>query len=450
MSESATDSAQLELRRATVRKVSWRLLPLLFALFIASFLDRTNLGVASLQMNRDLALSATAYAFGAGVFYFGYALFEVPSNLILARVGARVWIARIAITWGIAASAMIFVRGTTSFYALRFLLGLAEAGFFPGIVWYLGRWFPERERARALSWFMIGIPLAGVIGGPVGGALLSLSGRFGLSGWQWLFLMEGLPPIVLGFIALRFLTDTPEKAAWLTPEQRGWLVGEMYRERAAGASAERADVKRALLGGVTWWLALLYLFALSAELGPIFFGPILVRDALSLGDFGTGLVMGVIGIAGVAGMLVNGSHSDRTGERFVHSAAPLVVVGAGFAMIALGGPVWTIAGLIMVAIAINAFLPAFWCVPSATFTGTAAAAAIALINSIGNLGGYLGPMLLGKAKDATGSYSTGMLILGALSLAAAAMTMLLRLQFPQKLLTAVYPRVSAKSVEKQL
>jgi predicted MFS family arabinose efflux permease len=222
----------------------------------------------------------------------------------------------------------------------------------------------------------------------------------------------------------------------------------MYRERAAGASAERADVKRALLGGVTWWLALLYLFALSAELGPIFFGPILVRDALSLGDFGTGLVMGVIGIAGVAGMLVNGSHSDRTGERFVHSAAPLVVVGAGFAMIALGGPVWTIAGLIMVAIAINAFLPAFWCVPSATFTGTAAAAAIALINSIGNLGGYLGPMLLGKAKDATGSYSTGMLILGALALAAAAMTMLLRSQFPQEPFTAVYPRVSAKSVEK--
>jgi ACS family tartrate transporter-like MFS transporter len=444
-------SAQLELRRATVRKVSWRLLPLLFALFIASFLDRTNLGVASLQMNRDLALSATAYAFGAGVFYFGYALFEVPSNLILARVGARVWIARIAITWGIAASAMIFVRGTTSFYALRFLLGLAEAGFFPGIVWYLGRWFPERERARAMSWFMIGIPLAGVIGGPLGGALLSLNGRLGLTGWRWLFLVEGAPPILLGIFALTYLTDSPEKATWLTPEQRGWLVGEMYRERAAGASAERADVKRSLVSGVTWTLALLYLFALSAELGPIFFGPILVRDALALGDSGTGFVMGAIGVAGVAGMLANGWHSDRTGERYLHSAAPLVVVAAGFAMIALGGgPAWTIAGLITVSIAISAFLPAFWCVPSAMFTGTAAAAAIALINSIGNLGGYLGPTLLGNAKDATGSYSTGMLILGGLALAAAAMTMLLRSQFPQKPFTAVYPRVSAKSVEKQL
>ena len=444
-------SAQLELRRATVRKVSWRLLPLLFVLFIASFLDRTNLGVASLQMNHDLALSATAYAFGAGVFYFGYALFEVPSNLILARVGARVWIARIAITWGIAASAMIFVRGTTSFYALRFLLGLAEAGFFPGIVWYLGRWFPERERARAMSWFMIGIPLAGVIGGPLGGALLSLNGWLGLTGWRWLFLIEGLPPIVLGVVALRFLTDTPEKAAWLTDEERNWLTGEMNRERTAGAGAERADVRRALLSGATWWLALLYLFALSAELGPIFFGPILVRDALALGDAGTGLVMGVIGIAGVAGMLVNGSHSDRTGERVAHSAAPLVVVAAGFAMIALGvGPAWTITGLVVVAIAINAFLPAFWCIPSAMFTGTAAAAAIALINSIGNLGGYLGPTLLGKAKDATGSYSTGMLILGGLALTAAAMTMLLRSQFPQKPFAAVCPRVSAKSVEKQL
>jgi len=416
-----------DIRAATIRKVSWRILPFLFALYIVSFLDRTNLGIASLQLNRDLALSATAFAFGAGVFYFGYALFEVPSNLILARVGARVWIARIAITWGIAASAMMFVQGTTSFYALRFVLGLAEAGFFPGIIWYLGRWFPERERARALAWFMIGIPLAAVVGGPAGGALLSMSGRLGLSGWQWLFLMEGLPPIVLGVVALRFLTDAPEDAKWLTREEREWLAGEMRREREAGAGAVHADVKRALLSSATWWLALLYLFALSAELGPIFFGPILVRDALALGDSGTGLVMGAIGLAGVAGMLANGWHSDRTGERFVHSAAPLTAVAAGFAMIAMGGtPAWTIGGLVVVSIAINAFLPAFWCVPSAMFTGIAAAAAIALINSIGNLGGYLGPMLLGKAKDATGSYSTGLLILGALALAASAMTMLMR------------------------
>ncbi len=412
-------------RAATIRKVSWQLLPLLFVLFIASFLDRTNLGVASLQMNADLALSATAYAFGAGVFYFGYALFEVPSNLILARVGARVWIARIAITWGFAASAMMFVHGETSFYALRFLLGLAEAGFFPGIVWYLGRWFPERERARAMSWFMIGIPLAGVIGGPVGGALLSLSGVLGLAGWKWLFLLEGVPPIVLGLIALRYLTDKPERADWLSAEQRDWLVGEMHRERGAGASADRANVRRSLLSGMTWLIAVIYLFALSAELGPIFFGPILVRDALRLGDAGTGLVMGAIGIAGVIGMIANGAHSDRTGERRMHSIIPLVVVAAGFATIAAGGPGRTVAGLITVAIGINAFLPAFWCIPSAMFTGTAAAAAIALINSIGNLGGYLGPTLLGKAKDATGSYATGMLILAALSLAAAAMIPLL-------------------------
>jgi MFS transporter, ACS family, tartrate transporter len=410
-----------ELRHATIRRISWRLLPLLFALFVASFLDRTNLGVASLRMNADLTLSASAFALGAGVFYFGYALFEVPSNLILARVGARVWIARIAITWGIAASAMIFVQGTTSFYALRFLLGVAEAGFFPGIVWYLGRWFPERERARAMSWFMIGIPLAGVIGGPVGGALLSLNGVLGLSGWRWLFLVEGIPPVVLGFVALRYLTDTPEKAAWLTDAQREWLTGEMNRERAAGAAADRADVKRSLLGSATWLMAVLYLFALSAELGPIFFGPILVRDALALGDTGTGLVMGAIGLAGVAGMIANGAHSDRTGERRAHSAIPLVVVAAGFAMIAVGGAAWTIGGLFTVAVGINAFLPAFWCIPSAMFTGAAAAAAIALINSVGNLGGYLGPMLLGRAKDATGSYRLGMIALGALSLVAAAL-----------------------------
>jgi ACS family tartrate transporter-like MFS transporter len=415
------------LRRTTIRKISWRLLPLLLALFIASFLDRTNLGVASLQMNGALGLSATAYAFGAGVFYFGYAMFEVPSNLILARVGARTWIARIAITWGIAASAMILVRGESSFYAMRFLLGIAEAGFFPGIVWYLGRWFPERERARAMSRFMIGIPLAGAIGGPIGGALLSLNGRLGLAGWQWLFLVEGLPPIVLGIFAFFYLTDSPEKARWLTTEQRDWLVGEMQRERAAGAGAKRADVKRAISSRVTWSLALLYLFALSGGLGPVFFGPILVRDALGLGDTGTGLVMGAIGIAGVIGMLVNGWHSDRTGERFVHTAVPLAVVAVGFAMMAHGGSAaWTIGGLFAVAAAISAFTPTFWCVPSAMFTGTAAAGAIALINSVGNLGGYLGPTLLGKAKDATGSYATGMLILCGLAFAAAGMTMFLR------------------------
>lgn len=414
--------ALADLRRATLRRVSWRLLPLLFALFIASFLDRTNLGIASLQMNGDLALSATAYAFGAGVFYFGYALFEVPSNLILARVGARTWIARIAITWGMAAGAMVFAHGATSFYALRFLLGLAEAGFFPGIVWYLGRWFPERERARAMSRFMIAIPLAGAIGGPVGGALLSLNGALGLAGWRWLFLVEGLPSIVLGLVALRYLTDSPENAAWLPREQREWLVEEMRRERAAGAATERADVRRALTSGTTWLLALIYLFALSGGLGPVFFGPILVRDALGLGDAGTGLVMGAIGVAGMAGMLANGWNSDRTGERHVHSAAPLAVVAGGFAMMALGGSgAWTIGGLFAVAIAISAFTPTFWCIPSAMFSGTAAAAAIALINSVGNLGGYLGPMLLGKAKDATGSYAIGMLVLCGLALAAAGM-----------------------------
>ncbi len=425
MSESAGIDA--ELRRATIRKVSWRLLPLLLAMFVASFLDRTNLGVASLQMNGALGLSASAYAFGVGVFYFGYALFEVPSNLFLARIGARKWIARIAITWGIAASAMILARGTTSFYVLRLLLGVAEAGFFPGIVWYLGLWFPERERARAMSRFMIGIPLASAIGGPVGGALLSLNGRLGLAGWQWLFLVEGIPAIVLGVVALFYLTDSPEKAAWLTAEQRDWLVCEMQRERAADAGRERADVKRALSSGVTWSLALLYLFALCGALGPIFFGPILVRDALGLSDAGTGLVMGAIGLAGIAGMLVNGWHSDRTGERFVHTAVPFLVAAGGFAMMALGGgSAWTIGGLFAVAIAASAFTPTFWCVPSAMFSGTAAAGAIALINSVGNLGGYLGPTLLGKAKDATGSYASGMLILCGLALAAAAMTMLLR------------------------
>lgn len=418
--------AEHELRRATVAKVSRRLLPLLFALYVASFLDRTNVGLAALEMNGHLALSATAFAFGAGVFYFGYALFGVPSNLGLARAGARAWIGWLAITWGLAASAMMFVRGASSFYAVRFVLGLAEAGFFPGVIWYLGRWFPDRERARAISWFMIGIPLSAVIGGPLGGALLALGGHFGLRGWQWLFLVEGLPAIALGIVALRHLTDEPSDAEWLDREQRDWLATTLQGEREAAGAAVRPGVRTALLGRATWWLAVLYLFALAAELGPIFFGPLLVRDALHIGDAGTGVVMGVLGLASVAGMLGNGAHSDRTGERLGHSAVPLVAVAAGFAMIAAGGALWTLAGLAAVTIAINAFLPAFWCVPSAMFSGAAAAGAIALINSVGNLGGYVGPALLGRAKDTTGSYATGALVLGALALAAAAMLLVPR------------------------
>jgi ACS family tartrate transporter-like MFS transporter len=394
----------------------------LFTLYIAAFLDRTNVGLAALQMNRDLGLSAAAYGFGAGVFFVGYGLLEVPSNLMLARVGARRWIARIALTWGVLACAMMFIRGPIGFYVVRFLLGAAEAGAFPGIVYFLSEWFPERQRASAMSRFMISIPLSGAIGGPLGGALLSFSGKFGLAGWQWLFLVEGVPSILLGVAIFFLLTDRPEDADWLSTEQRSWLTTTIANERAARAGIAESSVAKSLTSGVVWWLAILYLLAICAELGPIFFGPVLVGDALHVGSTTVGLVMGGIGVAGVVGMLVNGALSDRSGERVMHASIAMFVMTAGFVVCATShGGVSMVAGLVLASIGVNAFLPVFWCVPSVLLSGSAAASGIALINSIGNLGGFFAPNILGFGKVATGSYTNGLVTLGILALIAALM-----------------------------
>jgi len=415
------------LERATIRKISRRLLPVLFVLYIAAFLDRTNVGLAALQMNAAVGMSAAAYGFGAGVFFIGYGLLEVPSNLVLARVGARRWIARIALTWGVIACAMMFVRGATSFYVLRFLLGAAEAGAFPGIVYYLSEWFPERQRARALSRFMMSIPLAGAIGGPLGGVLLTLDGRLGLGGWQWLFLVEGIPSIILGVIVLFVLVDRPSEATWLSGEERTWLAGRLADERTRRERVAETVATRALISGVVWWLAMLYFLAIAAELGPVFFGPVLLADALHVNSLTVGYIMGAIGVAGVAGMLLNGANSDRTNERIAHSAVPMFVMAIGFAITARASSAPTlIAGLALISFAVNAFLPVFWCVPGTLLSGPAAAGGIALINSIGNLGGFVAPNIVGYGKTISGNYSGSMWILGGFAVVAGLMTLALR------------------------
>jgi ACS family tartrate transporter-like MFS transporter len=415
------------LERATMRKVSVRLLPLLFVLYIAAYLDRTNIGLASLTMNRDIGLSSAAYGFGAGVFFIGYGLFEVPSNLFLARVGARRWIARIALTWGVLACAMMFVRGTTSFYVLRFLLGAAEAGCFPGVIYYLSQWFPERQRAIALSRFMVSVPLAGVIGGPLGGTLLSIDGRYGLAGWQWLFLAEGIPSIVLGVAVFFLLTDRPEQARWLSVDERDWLASRLLSERKSRANVAESNVMRTLTSGIVWWLAVLYFLMLAAFLGTVFFGPALVADALHIGNVGVGWVMGGIGAAGVIGMLVNGAHSDRSGERIIHAVVPVLLMAVGFALCVVSREgVMVVVGLALISFGANAFLPVFWCVPAALLTGSAAAGGIALINSIGNLGGFVAPSIVGIGKSMSGSYTGALLILGCLALVAAVMMFAVR------------------------
>jgi ACS family tartrate transporter-like MFS transporter len=419
------DQSNTELARTTIRKVSLRLLPFLFVLFICNYLDRTNVAIAALQMNRDLRFSASAYGLGAGIFFIGYALFEVPSNLLLARVGARRWIARIMISWGVIATAMMFVRSPLQFYALRFLLGIAEAGFFPGIVYYLSEWFPVVHRARALARFMTAVPICGAIGNPLSAWLLRLDGSRGLAGWQWLFLLEGIPSVVLGFTVLGLLDDKPANAGWLSAEQRKWLAASLQQEH--GSSTQDHSPLQALMHPVVWLASLLYFLAMTTHYGYLFWAPTIVRDALHVSDMTTGLITG--GIAGLAAiaMLAVGASSDRRKERSVHAAACIILAGVGCASAALlPHPVARVAGLALVPIGIYGFLAPFWCLPSTLLRGAAAAAGIAFINSLGNTGGFVGPYVLGVLKDSTGSPNGALVGLALLASAAGVLCLVLR------------------------
>lgn len=416
-----------DMESATMARVNRRLLPFLFLLYVVCFIDRTNVSLAALQMNRDLGFSDAVYGLGAGVFFLGYALFEVPSNLILARVGARRWIGRIAITWGVLAVGMLFVRSATSFHVMRFLLGVAEAGYFPGIIYYLSLWFPERHLARATSRLMIGIPLASAIGGPVGGLLLGLDGVMGLAGWQWLFLVEGLPAVVLGLIALRYLTDSVGQAQWLPEPERAWLRGRLDEERRAVLGQAHTRLGEVFRSRKVGLLILTYFLFCVILYGLTFWLPLMVRDVLRLSNAGVGLVIGLVGVGGAASMLLNSIHSDRTGERVVHTVVPVVVSALAVAVAAvLGARALTIVALAVAIMALNAMGPTFWCLPRMVLQGTAAAGGIALINAVGNLGGFAGPNVLGVIKSATGSYSVALFILAGGGLLAAALLLRLR------------------------
>src|SRR5688572_6003646 len=277
------------IERATMAHVTRRLLPFLLLLYIISWLDRVNVGFAKLQMNSDLGLSETAYGFGAGIFFIGYALFEVPSNLILVRVGARIWIARIMITWGLISAGMMFVQGETSFYIMRFLLGVAEAGFLPGIIYYLSHWFPASHRAKAVSWFMIGIPLSIIFGGPISGALLELDGAGGLQGWQWMFLLEGLPAVILGFVVLGFLTETPAQARWLAPEQREWLTARIQSEHQHAERRHGFSVRQVLMHPTVWLLAIIMFCCQTGSYGLTLWVPTIIKGLSGFSNFEVGL-----------------------------------------------------------------------------------------------------------------------------------------------------------------
>lgn len=392
-------------------KTRRRLIPFLFLLYIVAYLDRINVGFAALQMNQALGFSPTIYGFGAGIFFLSYVLFEIPSNVILSRVGARIWIARIMISWGLVSSAMMFVQGVTGFYTLRFLLGMAEAGFFPGIIYYLTRWFPIRERARTIAAFMTATLIAGVIGGPLSGALLSFHG-FGLAGWQWLFLLEGLPAVVLGVFVLKFLTERPEEAMWLSDAERATLVACLSEDSRAQPAETTA---RALSNRRTWLLAVVYFTIPVTLYGIGFWLPQMLKTASGGSDLTVGLLSAVPYTAGAIAMVIAGRHSDRTGERRWHVVVAALIGAAGLAASTLStGVVWSLVTLSIAMAGLASMFGPFWALTTSTMGGVGAAASIALVNSVGNTGGFVGPYLLGALNDATGSFALGLSAIAAM------------------------------------
>ena len=398
---------------AALAKARRRLLPFLFLLYVVSYLDRINVGFAALQMNAALGFSSVTYSFGAGIFFLSYTLLEIPSNVILARVGARLWIARIMITWGLISAGMMFVHSATAFYVLRFALGAAEAGFFPGIIYCLTKWFPRRERARAIAGFMTAVVVAGIVGGPISGALLSLDGVGGLAGWQWLFVVEGLPAVVLGVVVLRVLPGQPSEARWLTPEEQLALTTTLLAEEASPESTVHS-IRSALTSGRVWLLATVY-FTIPVMLYAFgFWLPQIVRSASGAGDFAIGWLSAIPYAVAAVGMVVIGRHSDRTGERRWHIALTAMIGGAAFALTGfVHGTAFVMTTLSIAMLGLASMLGPFWAFATSFLGGIGAAAGIALVNSVGNVGGFVGPNIIGYVQQATGGFTGGLVAIGA-------------------------------------
>jgi ACS family tartrate transporter-like MFS transporter len=408
-----------------VAKARRRLIPFLFLLYVVSYLDRINVGFAALQMNAALGLSNVTYSLGAGIFFLSYTLLEIPSNVILARVGARRWIARIMISWGLVSAGMMFVRSATGFYVLRFLLGAAEAGFFPGIIYCLTRWFPARERARAIAGFMTAVVIAGIVGGPVSGTLLSLDGVGGLAGWQWLFVVEGLPAVVLGFVVLRVLPEVPAQARWLTPAEQVALTTQLEEEAAlAELKGSVHSVRGALTSGRMWLLAAVY-FTIPVELYALsFWLPQIVKSASGASDFMVGLLSAIPYAVAAVTMVVVGRHSDETGERRWHIALSALVGGVALALAGfVRGVVPAIVLLSCATAGLASMLGPFWAFATSFLGGMGAAAGIALVNSVGNIGGFVGPNIVGFVREATSQFAAGLAIVGAILVAGGALVL---------------------------
>ena len=401
------------LESAVISRLMWRLMPFLFLLYIVAYLDRINVSFAVLQMRGQLGLSDRVYGRAAGMFFAGYFLFQLPSNLVLEKFGVRRWISGLMITWGAISCLMIFIRGPISFYVMRFLLGAAEAGFFPGIILYMKRWFPVNARARAVAWFMTANPIAGIVGSPVSGALLGLSGK-GLSGWQWMFLMEGIPAILLGVIVFWALADNPREAAWLKGDERTWLLEKLALEQQAESSLRKENLWQVLVSGRIWMLSMVYFGVSTTMYGVTLWLPSVIHSLSGLSYFLTGLVSALPFVATAVAMVLVGMRSDRTAERRWHTAIPAFVGAAGLVAAAYGISTAVVVACIGLGlVCAESMVGPFWAMATSRMAGLSAAAGIAVINSLANLGGYFGPDIIGFFRKAGGGFRGGLLAIGA-------------------------------------
>jgi MFS transporter, ACS family, tartrate transporter len=411
-----------------------RLIPFMIFLFILNYLDRVNISFAKLQMSEDLGFSDSIYGFGVSIFFIGYCVFEVPSNLLMERLGARIWIARIMITWGVISVMMMFIKGAMSFYILRFLLGVAEAGFFPGMILYLTYWVPAKDRAQAVAWFLTSTAFSGVIGGPLAAGMLKLDDFAGLTGWQWLFLIEGSVTVLAGFIVLLLLADRPKDARWLTLEERTWLTDRLDQERRTQGNSSHAELLPALREPKVWWLSTIAFLVMFGFYGIQYWTPALIKSSMrELSTGQVGMLATIPFLAGAVAMVLIARRSDRTGDRLQYISIFSFVAAIGFLVVCAATSVdVTIIGLAIAAVGVFGTMGPFWALPGTFLQGTAAAAGIALINSFGNLGsGFLGPNIMGMLKEKTNSYVPGVLVFSAALFFAALLSRFMRAKMPQ-------------------
>lgn len=433
MSEVALDKVEVSaadpaIESTTIRAVAMRLMWFIMALYFLAIMDRGNISFAALQMNKDLGLNAEMFGISVGIMYFTYALFEIPSNIFLARYGARVTLTRIAILWGFATVLMAFTRGPTSLYTFRGFLGFAELGLFPGVMLLLSMWFPFKYRARFNAMFNYAVPISYIFASLISGAILGLNGTFGLPGWKWLFVLEGAPPIILGIVGIFYLTDRPQQASWLSAEQRNWLIGALERDAKTTGVVHGEGVLRT----ITKPMVLLFgfcNFGLFCGLASLFPWLPQIIKTFGLPVSQVGLVTAIPPIAGLIGMIVLSRHSDRVGERFYYAVTTFVIAAAGFAIAAFAkAPVWIIVGFMVANVGVYGTQAVFWTIPQSYMSRQSAPGAIGLVSTVGSIGGAIIPIVIGRAKDASGSYTIGFLVVSAVLIMAAVLLMIARPQ----------------------